>query len=73
MVRFEKSGPSFVSLHVNKSDGVTFGGTDLSEIVIGGIGGTEMPFGCKLNDNGLMVLIGTNLIKIDQFVENCEI
>ena len=53
MVRFEKSGPSFDSLHVNKSDGVEVGGTDLIKIVIGGIVGVEVSFGCKLNDNGV--------------------
>ena len=51
MARFEKPGPSFDDLHVNKSDGVRFLGTDLIKIVIGGIGGLEMLFGCELNDN----------------------
>ena len=72
MAWFDKSGPSFDILHVNKSDGVIFGGTALIKIVIGGIGGVEVPFGCKLNDNGVLSGIGADLIKIDQIVENCE-
>ena len=64
MARFEKYGPSFDSLHVNKSGGVSFGGTDLVKSVIGGIGESGMAFGCKHNDNGCGSVMGRKLIKM---------
>ena len=73
MVRFDILRSCFDSLHVNKSDGVRSEGTDLIKIVIGGIGVKMYLFGCNLNDNGCWLHIGTNLIKIERFVENCEV